>query len=165
MKYLSILDCDIIDGKGVRITLFVSGCSHKCKGCHNPESWDCNNGKEYTKEVEDKIIELLSKDYIDGLTLTGGDPLFISNRECILNLCKRVKQELPNKNIWLYTGYDWEEIKDLELFKYVDVLVDGKFILELLDTTLAFKGSSNQRVIDVQKSLKENRVILYKVGD
>ena len=110
-------------------------------------------------------MELLKKPYIDGITLTGGDPLYFNNRETILNLCKRIKKELPNKTIWLYTGYDYEEIDTLELLNYTDVVVDGKFILSLLDTTLAFRGSSNQRVIDVQKSLKENKVILYKVGD
>ncbi len=165
MKYLNILDCDIVDGSGVRVTLFVSGCTHRCKGCQNPESWACNNGEEFTKEIEDKIIELLSRDYIDGLTLSGGDPLFVPNRDAIFNLCKRIKEKLPNKTIWLYTGYDWEDINSLDLLKYVDVLVDGKFILGLLDTTLAFKGSSNQRVIDVQKSLQENKIVLYKVGE
>lgn len=165
MKFINILDCDIIDGEGVRVTLFVSGCSHKCKGCHNPESWNSDFGKEYNQDVENQLINLLNKPYIDGITLSGGDPLYIDNRETILNLCKRIKKELPNKSIWLYTGFDFEDIETLELLNYVDVLIDGKFKLDLLDTTLAFKGSSNQRVIDVKKSLKENKVVLYKVGD
>lgn len=165
MKFINILDCDIIDGEGVRVTLFVSGCSHKCKGCHNPESWNSDFGKEYNQDVENQLINLLNKPYIDGITLSGGDPLYIDNRETILNLCKRIKKELPNKSIWLYTGFDFEDIETLELLNYVDVLIDGKFKLDLLDTTLAFKGSSNQRIIDVQKSLEENKVVLYEVGD
>lgn len=162
MKFINILDCDIVNGKGIRVTLFVSGCSHKCKGCHNQESWNDNFGKDYTEEIENYLLELLKKPYIDGITLTGGDPLYFNNRETILNLCKRIKKELPNKTIWLYTGYDYEEIDTLELLNYTDVVVDGKFILSLLDTTLAFRGSSNQRVIDVQKSLKKGEIILYE---
>ena len=161
MKYLNILDCDIADGLGVRVTLFVSGCSHHCKGCHNPESWNCNNGYDFTQETIDELISLLSRDYIDGLTLSGGDPLFENNRNDILNLCKVIKSKYPNKNIWLYTGYDFENIKDLEIMNYIDVLVDGKFKLNLRDITLAFKGSSNQRVIDVKKSLEANEVVLF----
>lgn len=163
MKYLDILDCDVINGLGVRVTLFTSGCSHKCKGCHNPESWNYNAGKEFDENVENKLMELLSRDYIDGLTLSGGDPLFIPNRVFILDLCKKVKSKFPNKNIWLYTGYTYEQIKDDilvgQILKYVDVLVDGKFDINLKDTTLAFRGSSNQRIIDIKKSLSSGGVV------
>ena len=162
MNYLDILDCDILDGDGVRVTLFVSGCSHHCKGCQNPKSWDAFNGKEFTQDTIQKILKALDRDYIDGLTLSGGDPLFMQNRLEITKLCKEVKKAFPNKTIWLYTGYKYEEIETLEVLNYVDVLVDGKFKLNLRDVTLAFKGSSNQRIIDVQKSLKEKEVVLYQ---
>ncbi len=161
MNYVNILDCDILDGEGVRVTLYVSGCGHKCKGCHNPETWDKKYGKEFTYDTKEKIFSLLERDYIDGLTISGGDPLFLSNVVEVTRLCEEVKQLFPNKTIWLYTGYEWEKIKYLSLVNYVDVIVDGKFILELKDTTLAFRGSSNQRVIDVKKSLKKNKLVLY----
>ncbi len=161
MKYLNILDCDIVDGNGIRVALFVSGCSHHCKGCHNPESWDAFNGKEFTQETVDKLLTLLDRDYVDGITLTGGDPLMLGNRYEITKLCKLLKEKFPNKSIWLYTGYEFEEIEALEVLHYVDVLVDGPFKLDLRDISLAFKGSSNQRVIDVQKTLKNGNIVLY----
>lgn len=161
MKYLNILDCDIVDGNGIRVTLFVSGCPHHCKGCHNPESWDAFNGKEFTKETIDKLICLIDRDYVDGITITGGDPLMLGNRYEITKLCKLLKEKFPNKSIWLYTGYEFEEIETLEVLHYVDVLIDGPFKLDLRDISLAFKGSSNQRVIDVQKTLKNGNIVLY----
>lgn len=162
MKYLNILDCDIVDGNGIRVSLFVSGCSHHCKGCHNPESWDAFNGKEFTQETVDKLLTLLDRDYVDGITLTGGDPLMLGNRYEVTKLCKLLKEKFPNKTIWLYTGYEFEEIEALEVLQYIDVLVDGPFKLDLRDISLAFKGSSNQRVIDVQKTLKNGNIVLYK---
>ena len=105
MKYLNILDCDIVDGNGIRVTLFVSGCPHHCKGCHNPESWDAFNGKDFTKETIDKLICLIDRDYVDGITITGGDPLMLGNRYEVTKLCKLLKEKFPNKSIWLYTGY------------------------------------------------------------
>lgn len=153
MRYLSILDCDIADGQDIRVTLFVSGCSHHCKGCHNPESWNPNNGKEFTEEVKEKLFNLIDRPYIDGLTLSGGDPLFCSNRADIEKLCIEFKERFPNKSIWLYTGYKFEDIKDLTVLSYIDVLVDGKFEIDKRDITLPFRGSSNQRIIN----LKENR--------
>lgn len=161
MKYLNILDCDIVDGNGIRVTLFVNGCPHHCKGCHNPESWDAFNGKEFTKETIDKLICLIDRDYVDGITITGGDPLMLGNRYEITKLCKLLKEKFPNKSIWLYTGYEFEEIEALEVLQYIDVLVDGPFKLDLRDISLAFKGSSNQRVIDVQKTLKNGNIVLY----
>ena len=162
MKYLNILDCDIVDGNGIRVSLFVSGCSHHCKGCHNPESWDAFNGKEFTEEIVNKLLTLLDRDYVDGITITGGDPLMLGNRYEVTKLCKLLKEKFPNKSIWLYTGYEFEEIEALEVLQYIDVLVDGPFKLDLRDISLAFKGSSNQRVIDVQKTLKNGNIVLYK---
>ena len=147
MRYLDILDCDIADGEGIRVTLFVSGCSHHCKGCHNPESWDYNNGEEFTEQVKEKLFNLIDRPYIDGLTLSGGDPLFCSNRADIEKLCIEFKERFPNKTIWCYTGYLYEEVKDLEIIKYIDVLVDGPYKEELRDITLPWVGSSNQRVL------------------
>lgn len=150
MRYLSILDCDIADGQDIRVTLFVSGCSHHCKGCHNPESWNPNNGKEFTEEVKEKLFNLIDKPYIDGLTLSGGDPLFCSNRADIEKLCIEFKERFPNKTIWLYTGYKYNEIKHLEILNYIDVLVDGPYIEEQRDITLPFRGSKNQNIIYIK---------------
>lgn len=165
MNYGGIYKTSIADGLGWRTVLFVSGCSHACPGCHNPESWDKNFGHPFTQETMDILIRELSKDEIDGLTLSGGDPLMVDNREDVENLVRTLKTILPEKSIWLYTGYDWDEIKDLSLLNYVDVVVDGKFILAQRDITLAFRGSTNQRIIDVQKSLKENKVVEFPLGE
>ena len=162
MKYLSILDCDIANGNGLRVTLFVSGCSHKCVGCQNPESWDSNVGKEFTNDTLDKLVKLLDRPYIDGLTLSGGDPLFPKNRECILKICKTIKTLLPKKDIWLYTGYKFEDIQDIEIVDYVDYIVDDRFDINLRDITLAFKGSSNQRIIDIKQTKSQHQIVLYK---
>lgn len=159
MKYLNILDCDIIDGEGVRVTLFVSGCSHRCKGCHNPESWDASGGKEFTEETIERIEKLLDRDFVDGLTLSGGDPLFPQNRLEITKFCKKIKEKFPQKTIWLYTGYEYEEVKTLEVFDYVDVVVDGPFKIDLRDVSLAFRGSPNQRIIDIKKTKELNRIV------
>lgn len=151
MKYLNILDCDIADGEGIRVTLFVSGCSHHCKGCHNPESWNPDNGKEFTEEVKEKLFKLIDRPYIDGLTLSGGDPLFCDNIKDIRQLCFEFKQKFPNKTIWLYTGYTLDKIKALDFLKCIDVIVDGPFIQELRDITLPFRGSSNQKIIKIKE--------------
>ena len=159
MKYSEVYKTSIADGTGWRTVLFVSGCEHQCKGCHNRESWNKDLGKEFNNDTLNLLISELKKPEIEGLTLSGGDPLALYNREEIEKLCKTIKTILPEKTIWLYTGYEWDEIKKLNLLKYVDVVVDGKFILEQRDITLAFKGSSNQRIIDVQKSLESNEVV------
>ena len=151
MKYLNILDCDIADGEGIRVALFVSGCSHHCKGCHNPESWNPENGKEFTTEIKEKLFKLIDRPYIDGLTLTGGDPLFCNNIPEIRLLCLEFKRRFPNKTIWLYTGYELDQIKGLDFLAYVDVIVDGEYKEELRDITLPFRGSSNQRIIRVKE--------------
>ena len=170
MNYATIKYCDIANGLGVRTSLFVSGCTHMCKGCFNSEAWDFNYGKPFTSQVEDEIINSLKPDFIDGLSLLGGEPFEPKNQQALLPFLQRVKKEFPNKDIWCYTGYlfDEELLKGsrakteytYEMLKCIDVLVDGRFIEELKDISLEFRGSSNQRIIDVKKSLKENKVII-----
>lgn len=161
MNYHNIVKDDMLNGEGLRVTLFVSGCSHNCPYCHNPQTHSPISGIEFDKTALCEIFEQLDKDYIDGLTLSGGDPLHEENRAKIYNLCKTVKDNYRNKTIWLYTGYNWEEIKDLILIKYIDVLVDGNFIKSLADENYKWAGSTNQRIINVKESLKANKVILY----
>lgn len=161
MNYLGVNKCDTGNGPGIRVSLWVAGCNHKCEGCQNPESWNPNSGSPFTKYEENALIESLKKPFIKGLTISGGDPLFPSNREEILNIVKRVKTELPEKTIWLWTGYLWEEIKGLELMHYIDVIVDGPFILSQRDVSLPYSGSPNQRVIDVSESLKNNKIYIF----
>lgn len=161
MKYQQLNKSDISNGEGVRVSLFVSGCTHKCKGCHNPKSWDSDAGIEYTKETEEEILDVVQKSYIRGLTLSGGDPLHPQNRNELVSLVKRIKTELPEKDIWIWTGYEFEEIKDIELVKYCDVAVTGRFDITRRDISDAnrWRGSTNQRVIDVQASLKSKKTI------
>lgn len=173
MNYATIKFNDIANGLGVRTSLFVSGCTHRCKNCFNSEAWDFNYGKPFTKEVEDEIINSLKNSFVDGLSLLGGEPFEPQNQKALLPFLERVKKEVPSKNIWCYTGYlfDSELLKNSrakteytnKMLELIDVLVDGKFIEELKDITLLFKGSSNQRVIDVKKSLQQNKVILYNL--
>lgn len=162
MNYLSMTKAEVANGYNIRVVLWVSGCEHKCKNCHNPESWDCNSGKPFTEVEFNKLINELSLPYYDGLTLTGGDPLHPKNINDVEKIVIKIKELYPDKTIWCYTGYMYEEIADLNILNYIDVLIDGEYIEELRDITLAFKGSSNQKVIDVQKSLKENKIILYE---
>ncbi len=161
MKYHNITHDDMLNGTGLRVVLWVSGCSHKCKGCQNPITWDCESGIEFDRYAENEIFKELENDYIEGLTLSGGDPLYTKNRNTVTKLVKKVKEFYPNKNIWLYTGYTWEKIKDLETIMYVDVVVDGKFIEKFRDNNLHWRGSSNQRIIDVKKTLKSGKVVIY----
>lgn len=154
----------MLNGIGLRITLFVSGCNHHCKGCHNPQTWDCNSGILFDDDAEFELIDALDKPYIKGLTLSGGDPLHAYNTNDIYNLLKHIKEKLPEKDIWIYTGYTYEYIllnyDMLKIIKLCDVLVDGEFDIDLKDNNYKWAGSTNQRVIDIQKSLKENKVIL-----
>lgn len=161
MRYHNITHDDMKNGSGLRVVLWVSGCSHRCPGCHNQITWDEKSGLVFDEEAKAEIFSQLEKDYISGLTLSGGDPLFFNNRQDAAELLKEVKERFPEKNIWLYTGYLWEEIKDLSLIQYVDILVDGRFIKELKDNNLKWRGSSNQRVIDVKKSLEKGTAVLY----
>lgn len=163
----------INDGEGVRTTIYVSGCSHKCPNCHNPQTHDINYGIKFTSELQDEIINNIEKrPFISGITLSGGDPLHYNNVADVFNLIAKLKNKFPNKNIWLYTGYEFETIMNNPLrninttlrkriVEMCDVLVDGKYVDELRDLTLKFRGSSNQRVISVKDSLKENKIILY----
>lgn len=173
MNYGEIKNYDIANGEGVRVSLFVSGCTHHCKNCFNPETWSFEYGKPFTKETEDYIIECLSPDYIDGLSLLGGEPFEPQNQEVLLPFLRKVKNELPNKNIWCYTGYlfDRELLSESrarcefteEMLSLIDVLVDGEFVQAMHDISLAFRGSSNQRIIDVQKSLETGEVKLHRL--
>ena len=163
MKYLKISNFDTANGLGIGNVLWVSGCSHHCPQCHNPQTWDKNAGKEFTEEVLDNLLDKLKRPFIKRLTLSGGDPLFLGNRDEITNVVRKFKKNFPNIKIWCYTGYLWEEVKDLPCMDYIDVLVDGEFKIDLKDITLPFCGSSNQRVIDVQKSLKMGKVILEEL--
>lgn len=155
MNYHAIKYDDMLNGDGLRAVLFVSGCEHKCPGCHNPQTWDCNSGNEFTQDTLDEILEYLNRDYVEGLTLSGGDPLHPNNREMVLTICETIKDKYPDKNIWLYTGYLYEDLitKSVEdntlgsIIKLIDVMVDGKFIKELLDNSYPWAGSTNQRVI------------------
>lgn len=166
MNYIEIEKESVLNGPGLRVVLWVSGCSHHCGHCQNPETWDYNYGKLFTEKEEQEIIDELSKSYISGITFSGGDPLYFKNLDGILKLILKIKENMPTKSIWLYTGYIFEEIlNDSKKFKIVslcDVIVDGEYIEEKRNITLKFCGSSNQRVIDVQKSLQENKVVLWE---
>ena len=161
MKYAQIRKMDITNGEGIGVSLFTQGCPFHCKNCFNPETWDFNKGIEYTKETEDKIIELLKPDYIKRLTVLGGEPLIERNIEPLTALLKRVKGIYPDKQVWLYTGGDFEVLEGLyeEIFQYIDILIDGRYIDDLRDYKLKWRGSSNQRIIDVQASLKSGDVV------
>ena len=173
MNYADIKQIDIANGPGVRVSLFVSGCNHHCKGCFNECAWDFNYGNKFTEETIQEVLKDLNKDYISGLTLLGGEPLEPANQKGLLPLVKKVKEKYPEKSIWCYTGFDFE--KDVmgsmsqnveetkELMKYIDVVVDGKFEEDKKDITLKFRGSSNQRIIDVQKSKEEQKVVDFDV--
>lgn len=172
MNYGEIKYVDIANGIGVRVSLFVSGCRNHCPHCFNEMTWAFNYGKKYTKEVEDDILEHLSKSYIEGLTILGGEPFEPENQEGILNLIKRVREEFPSKDIWIYTGFTLEELLEgtrastplvKDILKNIDVLVDGRFVEALKDITLKFRGSSNQRLIDVKETIKNNRIELLNL--
>lgn len=169
MNYADIKKIDVANGEGVRVSVFVSGCNHHCKGCFNQCAWDFNYGKEFTEKEEQQIIDYMNHDYISGLSLLGGEPLEPKNQEGLLPLVKKVKEKFPDKNIWCYTGFDFE--KDVvgkmaknnettrELLKYIDIIVDGKFEEDKKDLKLQFRGSSNQKIVDVKKSLQTGQIV------
>lgn len=173
MNYATIKSVDIANGEGVRVSLFVSGCRHHCKNCFNPETWNFNYGNVFDENICQTILQQLKPDYISGLTILGGEPFEPENQPQLLELLKQVKCEYPNKNVWCYTGFllDKEILGDSrantkyskQLLKYIDVLVDGRFVESLKDISLKFRGSSNQRVIDVQQTLKNGDICLYKL--
>lgn len=152
----------ILNGVGNRCVVWFAGCGHHCPSCHNPETWDPNMGTPFGLKHLKELDSILSNPYIKGVTLSGGDPLYPANRNDVTALACYLKVNYPNKDIWLYTGYSWEEVKDLDIMKYVDVVVDGKFVLALADVKYPWAGSTNQRVIDVKASLKLNKVIEVK---
>ncbi len=174
MNYVKIKKHDIANGPGVRVSLYVSGCTRHCRNCFNPETWDFSAGNSFDQNAEDEIIEALRPDYIKGLSLLGGEPFEPQNRKALASFVRRVREILPEKSVWCYTGYDYE--KDLltgrvggfesaaELLSLIDVLVDGEFIEEKKIIDLRFRGSENQRIIDVKKSLAEDDVILWEDG-
>ena len=151
MNYGAIKKIDVANGPGVRVSLFVSGCRNHCRGCFNPETWDFNYGQLFTRKTEDEVLKALSPEWIQGLSILGGEPLEAENRECLLPFVKRVRAILPEKDIWLYTGFVYESIQDEEIMKYVDVVVDGPFVEKEKDPRLAFRGSRNQRIIHLKR--------------
>lgn len=170
MNYGQVFYADTANGIGARISLFVSGCTHHCPGCFNEETWDFNFGDPFTREVEDDIIEHLRPSYIDGLSLLGGEPMEAQNQRALLPFLERVKHEVPHATVWIYSGYTFEELLDTEnrrchteatrrILELADILVDGKFILAEKDMKLRFRGSRNQRILELKESLKENRPV------
>ncbi|MEG1458879.1 MAG: anaerobic ribonucleoside-triphosphate reductase activating protein [Acetivibrio sp.] len=172
MNYAAIKKTDVANGPGLRVSLFVSGCTHHCRECFNKEAWDFDYGDLFTEETIETILKNLNHDYIAGLSLLGGEPFEQKNQQGLLPLLRRVKEEFPQKDIWCYTGYDlekevkgymmeeWKETK--EMVSYIDILVDGKFEVENKDLTLRFRGSTNQRIIKLQESLRKNKIILWE---
>lgn len=175
MHYSTIKDCDIANGIGVRITLFVSGCTNHCKNCFQPQTWDFDFGEPFTEETEEKLLEMLKPDYINGLTLLGGEPMEPQNQRALVPFLKRVREAYPNKNVWCFTGFTYEvlktdgshprcEVTD-EMLSLIDVLVDGRYVDELKDLTLQFRGSSNQRLIDMVKTRENGEITLLPNND
>lgn len=161
MRYNKIRKMDIADGPGVRVSIFMQGCTFNCKNCFNPETHDFNGGKEFTDDTIARVLELCKNENIEGLSILGGEPMHPNNIDGTTKLAKEFKEKYPNKNIWVWTGFLFDkDLKDKEVMKYIDVLVDGQYVDELHDPKLKWKGSSNQRVIDVQESLKQNEVVL-----
>lgn len=169
MRYHNITKADMLNGEGLRVVLWVSGCSHHCHACQNVITWDANDGLIFDDDAKKEIFDELNKDWCDGITLSGGDPLFLKNRKDISSLVREIREEFPLKTIWLYTGYTFEELmkekktdEDLgTILNNIDVLLDGKFVLKLASEKIHYVGSSNQCIIDVKQSLKENKKILY----
>ena len=170
MNYGAIKKCDIANGVGVRTVLFVSGCTHHCKGCFQPETWNFDYGERYTKETEDEIIESLRPDYVDGITLLGGEPFETENQRELVKLLRRIKKELPQKTVWSFSGFTYEELTGdsravcevtNEMLSMLDVLVDGEFVEAKRNISLRFRGSENQRLIDMNKTRKEGKIVLW----
>lgn len=161
MRYASIRSMDISDGPGIRVSIYVQGCHFHCKGCYNESTWSYKSGKEFTPEIFNHLMGLCGKPHIAGLSVLGGEPLCPENIKEVIHICKTFKELYPNKTVWCWTGYLYQNIIDKDIFKYIDVLVDGPFILSKLNLNLAYCGSENQRVIDIKQSLKENKIILY----
>ena len=162
MNYHNITKDDMLNGDGLRVVLWVAGCTHQCAGCQNPITWDLAGGLPFDEAAENELFEELKRPHVSGVTFSGGDPLHPFNRSEVFRLMKKSKELFPDKTVWVYTGFLWEDLKDIPEMKYADVLVDGEFEKDKNDNNLHWVGSSNQRVIDVQKSLKENTVCLHE---
>lgn len=162
MNYAKIKPVDIANGEGVRVSLFVCGCPHHCEGCFNSELWDYDAGEKYGMYTVDEIMRLCKRTYISGLSLLGGEPLAPENMYGLITLCYHFKQYYPDKTIWCYTGYEWKDVKDFPIMRYIDILVDGRFVQELADPRLKFRGSYNQRIIDVKRSLATGKIVVRK---
>ncbi len=162
MNYHNITKEDMLNGDGLRVVLWVSGCSHRCKNCQNPITWDKNGGLLFDEKVEAELFDALNHEYIDGITFSGGDPMLPENRSEICRLIRKCRDNFPDKTIWLYTGYNFEDILHIEEIKLVDVIADGEFIEKLKDNNIPWVGSSNQRVIDVKKTFEYNRIVLHR---
>ena len=165
MHYHNITKDDMLNGDGLRAVLWVAGCGHACSGCHNPVTWDAKGGLAFDDAAKAELFDELKKDYISGVTLSGGDPLFQGNRDDILSLCQELRQRFPDKTIWLYTGYEWEDVCDLPVMRLVDVVVDGPYIEAMRDTKLLWRGSENQRVIDVPGTFALGQIVLRPEPD
>lgn len=163
MKYNIVRKMDISNGPGVRVSVFMQGCEFHCKNCFNPETWSFENGKEFTQGTIDEVLNLCNQDYIKGLSILGGEPMHPKNIDGTTKLAKAFKEKYPNKNLWVWSGFKFDEdLKDKEVMKYVDVLVDGRYVDEMHNPNLKWRGSSNQRVIDVQKSLKDKKISFWE---
>lgn len=162
MNYLKIDNCNMNNGEGLRVVVWVTGCEHYCPNCFNPETWEINNGSPINEKITNYLLECLKQDWCSGITFSGGDPLHPLNRQELFNLCRIIKSTYPNKNIWVYTGYTFEELNKDQL-KDIDVLVDGEFKDELKDNKAHWVGSTNQRVIDIPLTLKENKIIIRRI--
>ena len=161
MRYHNITKDDMLNGDGLRVVLWVAGCTHHCKNCQNPITWDVAGGLPFDKEAENELFEALDKPYISGITFSGGDPLHFLNRDEVFRLVKKCREMFPEKTIWIYTGYSWDDVKDCKGLELADVLVDGEFEEALKDNNLHWVGSSNQKIIDIKQSLKTGEIVLY----
>ncbi len=159
MQYHNITTDDMLNGEGLRVVLWVAGCSHACPGCQNPVTWDPEGGLEFDTDAKRELFDQLKHSYINGITYSGGDPLYVGNREAIAELAEEIRVKYPEKTQWLYTGYQWDDIKEEKVIPFLDVVVDGRYIEAERDTQLSWRGSRNQKVIDVQKSLEAGEVV------
>jgi anaerobic ribonucleoside-triphosphate reductase activating protein len=162
MNYHDITKDDMLNGDGLRVVLWVSGCTHRCQGCQNPITWDVTSGLPFDEEAEKELFEALAKPHCAGITFSGGDPFHPFNRPEVFRLAKKCKELFPEKTVWSYTGFEWKDVKDEEGMKYIDVLAEGRFVEELLDNNLHWVGSSNQKVINVPESLKTGEIVLHE---